>query len=99
MFENFSELKKALLLAPVARSTDAWRGEGQSKIWKPTSEFILQDENKSSYDLQILSSWPHGSPLESDDDEIGEEVEYATNVVIGLQAPRKHPTKVMTEEE
>lgn len=33
------------------------------------------------------------------DDDVNEEVDYIINVVIGIQAPRKLPTKVLSEKE
>ena len=40
-----------------------------------------------------------GNPSKFDDEEDEEEVEYITNVVLGIQAPQKFPAKVLSEEE
>ena len=54
---------------------------------------MLRDENESSDELQVLSSSPHGTDDKDDDEDT-----YVTNAVVGLQAPKKLLTKVLTEE-
>ena len=58
------------MLAPVHQVTDARRGEGPSKPWKPTTQFSLQDEEELEEDeVEILSV----SPSKSDKDEGSED--------------------------
>lgn len=55
--------------------------------WKPISDYVLQDE---SIDEEIMEV----ETLEVDDDE-----DLVEDVILGLQAIREPPTKVLSEEE
>ena len=96
VFDRFLEFQHSTLLALVARPSDARGGEGPSKrdqsiSWKSASEFKLRDESNDDY-VQVI---PTATPSDCDD----EDVKYITNIVVGIKAPQKFPTKVLSEEE
>lgn len=69
------------------------KGEGRSQPWKTASDYQLWDEEEN-FDDEVLILFE----LPGKDDD-GEEVEYVTKAVLGLEASKKFPAKVMTEEE
>lgn len=86
VFDRILEFQHSVLLASVSRLSNAIGGGGPSTREKSIScksplEFKLRDEFDEDY-VQIIST---SAPDDYDDDE--EEVDYITNVVIGLQAP------------
>lgn len=95
VFDKLSVVRESSRLTSEVRPSDARVGEGskmdQTIPWKTASEFNLWDESNDD-DLQILSIG-----LPSDDDD--EEVEYITNDVVGIQAPRKFSKKILSKEE
>lgn len=85
VFERPSEVQATDRLASEAGSFDARGGEGPSRKdhtfqWKPALEFGLRDESDDD-DIQVLSM---DTPSKVDEVEDDEEVEYITNVVVGI---------------
>lgn len=97
VFNRISKFQHSALLASVAQPSDARGGKGPSNndhsiSWKPSSEFKLGDESDDEY-VQIVFT----STLSDDDD--AEDDKYFANAVIGIQALRKFPAKILSEEE
>ena len=96
VFEIFLDLRASSMLAPISSPSVARGGEGPSSRTqprKPASEFLLRD-GSSDDNVQVLT----GSYYAVDGDSSDEDM-FLKNGVLGLQASREFPTKVMTEEE
>lgn len=93
-FERLLKVKEDATLTSEVGSSDTRWGEGPSKkgdtiSLKPSLEFSIQDESDDEVQVLFISI-----PSEGDED-----VEYISNVVVGIQAPRKFPAKTLSEEE
>lgn len=87
VFEQLEEIKSYYVLALKARTSHA-KGEVQKQVqWKPISDYALRDKSTGEGIMEVKT-------LEVNDDE-----DLVEDMIIGLQAIKEPPTKVILEAE
>lgn len=85
VFKRLNELNSNQLLASEVGPSHARGGEQKKVQWKPISDYTLRDEPTDEEILEVET------PKVDDDEDLVEDV------ILGLQAIRERPTKVLSK--